>query len=115
MEPNFARVLGLRIPNGPTFAQAVFPLALVAEAFGPPERANGFLAWNFADGRGRACCSIYCEETQPSAAAELRFVSPVGDDAFFEWATERLNLTHNGELPPAFLNVHRRTIRAEML
>lgn len=113
--PSFSRVLGERIPNGPIFAQAVFPLSLVGEVFGPPEAANGCLAWNFADGRGRLSCSIYCDETQPAVAAELRFVSPIGDESFFEWATERLNLTHNGELPPAFMLRRRMALRVECL
>lgn len=113
--PRFARVLGEKIPAGPVYAQAAFPLGLVSQTFGPPERASGVLAWNFADNRGRIVCSIYCEETQPAVAAEMRFVAPIGDGAFFEWATEKLNLTHNGDLPPAFVLTHRTALRIEKL
>lgn len=117
MEPSFCRILCVELPKGPVFAQAVFPMPLVWQVFGPPERkGDGLLVWNFTDERGRVAFAIYCNETASASAGEFNFVSPVGDDTFFEWATEILNLTHNGDLPVAFaINRHRTVLHVERI
>lgn len=107
MKPAFPRIVSAKAPSGRVFASAYFPVQLVCEVFGPADVHGTVARWSFADDSRTIRYAIIARAgdgfkvTKPT---EMEFVAPAKHgEAFFEWATERLNLTHNGDLPPAFL------------
>ncbi len=116
-QPAFARVLGVKIPNGPVFALARFSVSLASEVFGPPEIGDSKACWNFADANGKITCAIAAERFKGGARdVEMKFIEPAAlKGEFFDWATTKLNLTQNADLAPAFLTTHRTALRVERL
>lgn len=111
MKTTFSRVVLCRkcwanTPDGPVFATAYFSLSEVGEVFGPPDGNRRIAEWAFVDRAGNVSCSIIAHtgNMKPAAPVQMDFVAPAKiGRAFFDWATEKINLTQNGELPPAFL------------
>lgn len=112
----FPRVISAKVPSGRVFASAWLPVQLVAEVFGPPDVPEVFgpadalgtvATWSFADESRKVRYAIVGRAGAGfkfTKSIEMDFVAPPKlGRSFFYWATDRLNLTHNGELPPAFL------------
>ena len=103
----FPRVVSAKAPSGRVFASAYFPVQLVCEVFGPADVCGTVARWSFADKSRKVRYAIVARTGEDFNAAKLmpmQFIGPRKLGAsFFEWATERLNLTHNGEIPPAFM------------
>jgi hypothetical protein len=107
MKPAFPRVVlccrcWSKTPDAPVFASANLSVNAVAEAFGPADRYRQTERWAFVDRDGNVSCAIiaHAGNAKPGKSVRMDFV---GDHAFFDWATERINQTQNGDLAPAFL------------
>lgn len=107
MKTSFPRVVLCRecwegTPDAPVFASAHLSVRAVVETFGPPDRYRQTERWAFVDRNGNASLAIiaHAGNAKPDKHVWMDFV---GNRRFFDWATERINLTHNGDLPPAFL------------
>lgn len=89
-------------PDAPAFASAYLSVQSVTEVFGPADRYRKTERWAFVDREGNASLAIiaHASNAKPNKSVRMDFV---GDRAFFDWATERINLTANGVLAPAFL------------
>ncbi|MGH9735981.1 MAG: hypothetical protein ACRD8A_15480 [Candidatus Acidiferrales bacterium] len=89
-------------PEAPVFASAHLAVQAVTEAFGPADRYRQTERWAFVDYNGNATLAIvaHAGNAKPGKAVRMDFV---GDRAFFDWATERINATANGDVAPAFL------------
>jgi hypothetical protein len=115
-QPAFARVLGVNVPDGPVFGESFFSVELVGEVFAPPEVREGKAFWNFADRNGKTTCAIVAKDFGTNKEVEMKFIAPAGNGReFFDWATEKLNLTENGQLAPAFLGTQKTSLRIERL
>lgn len=107
MKTNFPRIVWADAPHAPVFASAGLSVQLVTEVFGPPDVRGTVATWSFADESRKVRYAIIARAGagfKYTKSIEMDFVAPPKlGRSFFYWATDRLNLTHNGELPPAFL------------
>jgi hypothetical protein len=103
----FPRVVWATAPDAPLFASAHLSISAVAEVYGPPDVRGRVARWAFADGTGKICCAIVAragDNFRSDEPLRMDFVTPARlGRPFFDWATERINLTENGDLAPAFL------------
>jgi hypothetical protein len=107
MKPAFPRVVWAKAPHAPVFATAHLSVQLVAETFGPPDVRGTVATWSFADESRMVRCAIVARVSnnyKSTKPMQMDFIGPAKTGRpFFDWATAKINLTANGQLPPAFL------------
>lgn len=88
----------------PVFASAQLSIRQVGEAFGPADVHGKIARWAFVDPTGDVSCSIVTRVASNDKPLRVDFLSPARMGlTFFDWATERISATVNGDTPPAFL------------
>lgn len=88
----------------PVFASAQLSIRHVGEAFGPGDIQGHTERWAFVDPTGEVSCSIVARHASAGKSQSIAFAAPSRfGRTFFEWATDRISMTANGDLPSAFL------------
>lgn len=88
----------------PVVASAQLSIRQIGEVFGPGDVDGRIARWGFVDRSGNVSCSIIARATGNDRTQRVDFLAPARmGRMFFEWATERISATTQGDIPPAFL------------
>jgi hypothetical protein len=100
--PDFARVVGSDPKLEPVGMEVLEDLRAVCETFGPPERRNSTVYWNFVD-RGGQTGTLYHAGSRKQGVLTFKLAVTGNPESLQQWVFDRLGSVTNGDSVPLFL------------
>jgi hypothetical protein len=107
----FARALGREPQLEPVGMHVLQHLRAVSETFGPPERQNSTLYWNFVGNDGQLAGTLYHAGTRKNGVLTMKLAAAAHEEALQQWVFDRVGRVTNGDETPRFLDAHGFEIR----
>jgi hypothetical protein len=111
VEPvDFARVVGQEPKLEPVGMEVLEDLQAICETFGPPERVNSTVYWNFVD-RGGKSGTLYHAGSRKQGVLTFKLAADGKAEGLQQWVFDRVAHVTNGDSAPMFLGSAKYEIR----